>query len=156
MPLKFINLCYDFVLFFASSPMRSPFLRLSDINVCQCCQYSLMLLSVCENPQQTYNNINEYLTAHLPQTCQRELQGFALLNPRRRVLVVLHRHFLSPQCRHDCVLVVLNSQRSNTSLTFVYVRKHLNIQEAFSSEQKRTTRLNMQIYLVGRRKLQQP
>ena len=23
MPLKFINLCYDFVLFFASSPMRS-------------------------------------------------------------------------------------------------------------------------------------
>ena len=23
MPLKFINLCYDFVLFFAPSPMRS-------------------------------------------------------------------------------------------------------------------------------------
>ena len=23
MPLKFINFCYDFVLFFASSPMRS-------------------------------------------------------------------------------------------------------------------------------------
>ena len=80
-----------FVLFFASSPMRSRksgtvadaiFLRLFDVNVCQCCQYSLMLLSICENTQQTYNNINECLTAHSPQTCQRELQGFALVNPR--------------------------------------------------------------------------
>ena len=33
------------------------------------------------------------------------------------------------------MLVALNSQKSNTSLTFVDVRKQLNIQEAFSSEQ---------------------
>ena len=88
MPLKFINLYYDFVLFFVPSPMRSrnsstvadaifTLVRLFDVNVCQCCQYSLMLLSICENAQQTYNNINECLTAHSPPTCQRELQGFA-------------------------------------------------------------------------------
>ena len=33
------------------------------------------------------------------------------------------------------MLVALNSQQSNTSLTFVDVRKQLNTQEAFSSEQ---------------------
>ena len=33
------------------------------------------------------------------------------------------------------MLVALNSQQSNTSLTFVDIKKQLNIQEAFSSEQ---------------------
>ena len=50
------------------------------VNICQCCQNSLILLSICETFQQTDNNISECLTAHSPQTCQRELKGFALVN----------------------------------------------------------------------------
>ena len=65
-----------------SSSVADAILRLFGVNVCQCCPYSLMALSICENAQQTYNNINECLTAHSPQKCQRELQGFALVNPR--------------------------------------------------------------------------
>ena len=76
--------------------------RLSDVNVCQCCQYSLMLLSICENAQQTYSNINECLTAHSLQTCQRELQ-FALVNP----CLSIDRHFVSP---HVDTVVYASSQ----------------------------------------------
>ena len=65
----------------SSTVADAIFTLLSDVNVYQCCQYSLMMLSICENAQQADNNINECLKAHSPQTCQRELQ-FALVNPR--------------------------------------------------------------------------
>ena len=47
-----------------------------------------MVLSICKNAQQTYNNINECLTKrHICLKNVRELQGFALVNPRLSTVV---------------------------------------------------------------------
>ena len=56
-------------------------LNVNHVNVCQCRQYSFMLLSICETAQQK--------TTSSPQTCQRELQGFVLVNPRLSIASAL-------------------------------------------------------------------
>ena len=101
MPLKLDK--FAFMIVFCSSLTSMNLAILADVilclfnvkhaNVCQCCQYSLMLLSICETAQQIDNNIYECLTAHSPQTCQSELHGFALVNP----CLSIAGHFVSRQ-----------------------------------------------------------
>ena len=82
MPLKIINLCYYFVLFFASCPMRSrnsSTVADAIFTLVRCSRLSVLIDVV----------VNECLTARSPQTCQRELQSFALVNPRLSIASAL-------------------------------------------------------------------